>query len=318
MSSNASSKDPIRVPPEKRGALYRLTNPPAIAWPTVGVLAFILTGVLGTDILSVMGYLPLGAASLVNVVFMYPVFHVVHDATHRSASANVRLNDWIGRIGLLPIAPFVSLSTFRYSHMIHHRFTNGPKDPDHYAHGPWWNIALRWMTFDLSYVYYNLRSGDPRGIQTLKDTLPLAALTVLTIAVLVGKGYGSEVLFLWFIPARITTMLIGFVFLWLPHLGDANTGQVVHLNDDTAGSGLTTGTTMRLGHEGVLDYLMQWHNYHLIHHLWPTTPSYQHSAVWRLMEPELRARDLRIQHGWALASVLEPGQSVQVNQGANL
>ena len=61
-----------------------------------------------------------------------------------------------------------------------------------------------------------------------------------------------------------------------------------------------------------MDTLMQWHNYHLIHHLWPTTPSYNHRKVWQLMEPELRARDLRIQHGFALIPTFHPGGTTAI------
>jgi fatty acid desaturase len=308
MSSNASSKTPILVPAEKKAELYRLTNPPVIAWPTIGILVFIVAGILTVDSLALRGYLPLWVAGLCNVLLMYPVFHVAHDATHGAASSNITLNDWMGRIALLMIAPQVSLSTFRYSHMVHHRFTNGPKDPDHYVHGPWWSIVLRWMTFDLSYAFYSLRSGDPRGIKTLKDTIPLAVSTLVAIGLLTYLGYGLAVVMLWLIPARITTALIGFVFLWLPHLNGDEHGRLQQVNtDESATYNLTAGTTIRMGHEPLMDVLMQWHNYHLIHHLWPTTPSYNHRKVWRLMEGELRSRDLQIQHGFALIPKFHPG-----------
>jgi fatty acid desaturase len=70
---------------------------------------------------------------------------------------------------------------------------------------------------------------------------------------------------------------------------------------------------MRLGFERLLAPLMQWHNYHLIHHLWPTTPSYNHAKVWKLMEPELRERDLRIQQGFALIPTLHIGSLTAAN-----
>jgi beta-carotene hydroxylase len=309
MSSNASSKNPVRVPPEKKTELYRLTNPPLIAWPTVALMFFIVIGTFSTDYMALKGLLPLWAALILNVVFMYPVFHVAHDAMHRAASSNVTLNDWIGRIGLFFIVPHVSLSTFRYSHIIHHRFTNEPKDPDHYVHGPWWNIWLRWLTFDVSYVFYNLRSGDPRGIKTLKDTLPQVVLTIALIGWLIAIGYGTEVLMLWAIPSRIVLALIAFVFLWLPHLDGDENGKLAHITTaQSTNDNLTSGTTVRVGNEGLMDVLTQWHNYHLIHHLWPTTPSYNHRAVWRLLESELRQRELRIQHGFALIPTLHaPG-----------
>jgi beta-carotene hydroxylase len=313
MSSNASSKNPVQVPAHKKAELYRLTNPPLIAWPTLALMVFIVVGVVGTDVAALSGLLPLWAAALLNVVFMYPVFHVAHDATHRSASSNLAVNDWIGRLALFVVVPHVSLSTFRYSHMIHHRFTNDPKDPDHYVHGPWWNIVLRWLTFDVSYVAYNLRSGDPRGIKTLNDTIPQALLTLAILGGLIAAGHGYEVLMLWVIPSRIVTALIAFVFLWLPHLDGDEHGQLAHITTaQSTCDNLTAGTTIRVGNEGLLDVLMQWHNYHLIHHLWPTTPSYKHRAVWRLMEPELRSRELRIQHGFALIPTLHPAGTTAV------
>ena len=69
---------------------------------------------------------------------------------------------------------------------------------------------------------------------------------------------------------------------------------------------LTAGTTVRLGHEWLLAPLMQWHNFHMIRHVWPTTPSYRHASVWKLLEPELRARDLNIQHGFKLKPTFHP------------
>jgi fatty acid desaturase len=313
MSSNASSKNPVPVPAAKKAELYRLTNPPKVAWPTVALMLYIVIGVVAVDIAALRGLIPLWAGLLLNVVFMWPVFHVAHDALHRSASSDVTINDWIGRVGLLMVVPHVSLEVFRYSHMIHHRFTNDPQDPDHFVHGAWWTLPLRWMFFDSYYAWYNLRSGDKRGLKSVKSTVPNVLATVAVALGLAWMGYGMEVLMLWLIPSRITMALIGFTFLWLPHLDGDEHGKLVHIT--TAASttnNLTAGTTMRLGKEGLLRTLMQWHNYHLIHHLWPTTPSYNHERVWRLMEPELRARDLRIQRGFDLIPTLHAGGTTRV------
>jgi beta-carotene hydroxylase len=313
MSSNASSRNPIQIAAEKKAELYRLTNPPRLAWPTLLLMLYVVAGTAWVDVTTLKGVIPLWGGMLLNVVTMWPVFHVAHDALHRAASSNLVLNDWIGRVALLIVVPHVSLEVFRYSHMIHHRFTNDPQDPDHYVHGPWWNIFLRWMSFDLYYAWYNFRSNDPRGRKTLRSTLPFVLATALVIVALCHFGYWREVLMLWLIPSRITLALIAFVFLWLPHLDGDEHGSLVHIT--TAASttnNLTAGTTVRIGHERLLDPLMQWHNYHLIHHLWPTTPSYNHRAVWRLLEPELRARDLRIQHGFDLIPTFHPGGSTAV------
>ncbi|MBA5688929.1 fatty acid desaturase [Rugamonas apoptosis] len=308
MSSNASSKNPVRVPTEKKAELYLLTNPPKVAWPTVMVLAYIVVGVISVDVAAVRGLIPLWAGMLLNVVTMFPMFHVMHDAMHRAASSNVKLNDWIGRIDLLVVGPHTTLELCRYSHMMHHRFTNDAKDPDNYIHGSWWTLPLRWMTFDFSYAWYNLTNDDPRSRKVMLRALPNMIATALVAGWLIDHGYGWYVLLLWFIPTRIVCGLIAFVFLWLPHLDGDENGKVGHIT--SAGSttdNLTAGTTIRLGSEGILNFLMQWHNYHLIHHLWPTTPSYNHAKVWKLMEPELRERDLRIQYNFDLIPTLHRG-----------
>jgi beta-carotene hydroxylase len=308
MSSNASSKEPILIPADKKDALYHLTNPPKLAWPTLALMIYVVVGTVSVDVAAIKGSLPLWLGMLLNVLTMWPVFHVAHDALHRAASSNLLLNDWIGRVALLVVIPHVSLEVFRYSHMIHHRFTNDPQDPDHYVHGRWWNILLRWMSFDLYYAWYNLRSKDPRAHKTLRQTLPFSIATVLAVAALCYFGYAREVLMLWLIPSRITLALIAFVFLWLPHLDGDEHGRLVHITTAASTSNnLTAGTTVRIGYEKLFDPLMQWHNYHLIHHLWPTTPSYNHRAVWNLLEAELRERDLRIQHGFDLIPTFHRG-----------
>ena len=57
---------------------------------------------------------------------------------------------------------------------------------------------------------------------------------------------------------------------------------------------------MRLGKEWLLGPLLQYQNYHLMHHLFPTTPFYRHARLWRLVEPELRSAELAIQNGFAI------------------
>ena len=314
MSSNASAKYPVSVPADKRAELYRLTNPPKIAWPTVAVLAYVVIGVISVDVAAVLGFIPLWAGAILNIATMYPFFHVMHDSMHRAASSNVKLNDWIGRTVTFAVGSVGSLEMMRYSHMVHHRFTNDSQDPDHYFHGSWWTLPFRWMTPDLRYVTYNLRSDDPRARRVIKKTLPYTIAMISAFGGIIYAGYGLELLMLLILPQRFMLGLMSFVFLWLPHLDGDENGELTHIKPAASSSeNLTAGTTMRLGFERLLAPLMQWHNYHLIHHLWPTTPSYNHAKVWKLMEPELRERDLRIQQGFALIPTLHIGSLTAAN-----
>jgi fatty acid desaturase len=310
MSSNASSKYPVRVPEAKKAELYRLTNPPKVAWPTVAVLAYVVFGVIAVDVAALKGWIPLWAGSLLNVCAMYPFFHVMHDAMHRSASRNVVLNDLIGGLALVVTGSLGTLAVVRYAHMMHHRFTNDENDPDHYFHGAWWTLPFRWMTADFRYSWYNLQSDDPRAQKVMRDNIPYMITMLAIYGAIISFGYGWELVMLLFVPQRLTLLLMSFAFLWLPHLDGDENGELSHIRPAASTShNLTAGTTMRLGFEKLLNPLLQWHNYHLIHHLWPTTPSYNHAKVWKLMEPELRERDLRIQHGFDLIPTLHAGNT---------
>jgi len=308
MSSNASSKHPVRVPPEKREELYRLTNPPKVAWPSIAVFAYVVGGIIAVDAAALYGLIPLWVGSILNVFTMYPFFHVMHDSMHRALSSNIKVNDWIGRIMMLSIGSLGSLESVRIPHIAHHRFTNDVKDPDHYFHGAWWTLPLRWMTVDYYYVLYTLRSGDPRARKVIIDSIPYTLFVLSIIVGVISFGYGWELLMLWYLPQRIALGLIAFTFLWLPHLDGDENGELGHIHPAAStAENLTAGTTMRLGNEWFFSPALLWHHYHLIHHLWPTTPSYNHAKVWKLMEPELRERDLRIQKNFDLIPTLHTG-----------
>ena len=116
------------------------------------------------------------------------------------------------------------------------------------------------------------------------------AATLAVIALLAHAGYGREVVLLWLIPSRLTFVLAGCLFFWLPHVGA----------EATADEDVVRATTMRLGHERLLTPLLQFQNYHLVHHLFPALPSRRHEAVYRLVEDDLRARPMLIQRGFAV------------------
>lgn len=288
---------PIPVPREKMAELRALSQPTALSLPTFFMWLFAMAGVVAADIFAISGELPYWAGCLLNVVFMYPLFGVIHDASHRSISSIKWLNDWMGRLGLLILLPGASLGMFRWAHMQHHRFTNGTKDPDRYMHGPWWSLPLRWMTLDVGYLYFLAFKSDAVGRKYLLPTLLAMVGNVVVATGLVYAGYGSAVLLLWLIPSRITLLNFGFVFFWLPH-----TLEGVKAEDN-----LTLASNMRLGHEWLMHPLCQFHNYHLMHHLYPSTPPYNHPKIWKLMEDEIRQRDLAVQKGFAIYPEIQYG-----------
>lgn len=107
---------------------------------------------------------------------------------------------------------------------------------------------------------------------------------------------------LWFIPSRVIFLSLGFGFFWLPHVP----------HDVTQEQNFTQATTIRLGSEWLMGPLLQNQNFHLIHHLFPMTPFYNNRKVWRLLESELRKKDLAIQYNFAIQPTIYPATSTSV------
>jgi len=282
--------------PEQKTLFRQLTSAPPVSWPTVTLCLTLLVTFVSVYALCGSGVLPLWVGTLANSIVGYVAFSVGHDSIHRSVSSNTRLNDAIGQLGLLLVLPYVDLRMFRWAHILHHRYASGPKDPDIVLHGPWWSLPFRWMCIDLIYFVHALRHGDKVSGPYLRGSLKMAAVFAVVVAGFTYAGFGAEVLWLWFIPSRIILLMLGFSFFWLPHVP----------HDVSQEENFTQATTVRIGHEWLLGPLMQHQNFHLIHHLFPMTPFYNNPKVWRLLEAELRKKDLAIQHGLAIQPTIYP------------
>ena len=275
---------------EQLGRFKRLTSTPTLAWPTFCMWIVLNLAFFSSYYLCGTGKLPLWIGMLADSIVGYLAFSVVHDSLHRAISTHTRLNDWIGQLALLLVAPYVSLKLFRWGHVLHHRFANGPRDPDRVLHGAWWTLPFRWLFIDGFYLIYAIKNGDKVSRRFLIESYWSAAAFVAVIGALTARGYGLDVLMLWFIPSRVIFVTLGFSFFWLPHVP----------HDVEQESNFTRATTIREGAEWFMGPALQNQNYHLIHHLYPMTPFYNNHKVWRLIEPELRRKELAIQRNWAI------------------
>ncbi len=276
--------------PQQKALFQQLTRAPKLARVTVGMCATLLVGTIGTDVLALRGAIPLWLGLVINSVIGYLAFSVVHDAIHRAISTHQRLNDWVGRIAVLLVVPYVDLALFRWGHIQHHRFANGPRDPDRVFDGAWWTLPLRWAFIDVLYLVHVVRRGDQVSRPFLVRSFWYAAGVAIVIAAIVMAGYGLQLLMLWFIPSRLIQIALGFSFFWLPHAP----------HDTAQQDNFTRATTLRQGHEWLLSPVLQYQNFHLIHHLYPGTPFYNNGRVYQLMKSELERHDQAIQHGFAI------------------
>jgi fatty acid desaturase len=275
---------------EQKSQFKLLTSTPTLAWPTFCMWIALNAAFFSSYYLCGSGKWPLWVGMLLNSVVGYVAFSVVHDSLHRAISTNTKLNDWIGQLALVLVAPYVSLKLFRWGHVLHHRFANGPLDPDRVLHGSWWTLPFRWVFIDGFYLIYAIKKGDKVSRPFLIQSYWFAALFICFIGVLTALGYGLDVLMLWFIPSRVIFLTLGFSFFWLPHVP----------HDVEQEHNFTRATTIREGAEWLMGPALQNQNYHLIHHLYPMTPFYNNHKVWHLLEPELRKKELAIQRKWAI------------------
>lgn len=287
---------PIAVPEAKKTEFNQLTGIPSYSWKAIALAVLTIGSIISIDFFALTGELNLLAACLINSCIYYWFFSVMHDAVHRSICKKKWLNDAIGQIATTIFACYASLGLLRWAHMEHHRFTNEEEgDPDRFCHGASWTLPFRWMVIDFYYVYRLLTNKKPQAKKALADTLPYVVLGIAVIAAAIVSGYWLEYLVLWFIPSRLAFIGIGFSFFWLPHAHWPNPTQELRQSKN-----YTVATVVRLGKEWLLNPLLQYQNYHVIHHLWPTTPFYNNQKVWVLLEPELRQRDLAVAHGFTV------------------
>ena len=282
------------VLPSKQQYFNILMQRPALAFPTVFLFLLSLTIIGAASWMTLTGRWPLWTASLANGFAMYTLFSVAHDGSHRAISKSPFINEVIGRIAimlLLPVAPFEAV---RWLHMQHHRFTNGPNDPDQFIHhGKWWTLLLRWPNIDVFYLAFFITRG---GEHFRKNLIPVITYTVVFVSLivwLVSAGYGLQVLFLWFIASRIGLFLISFVFVYLPHFP----------GDVAADVNVYRASTIRRGWEWLLTPLLVYQNYHLIHHLFPTAPFYNYLKIWHLKYEELVAKEPAVQEAFAMVPI---------------
>lgn len=214
----------------------------------------------------------------------------------------------MGQIGLTFMLPYAPMPVTRWIHMQHHRFTNAQNDPDRFTHdAPWWQVPIRWSNFDFYYLYYYLKHGGKNLRDHMKLTLCYIGVVTAIALTATWAGYGYEVLMLWLLPTRIALFFVSLVFVFLPHFpGEVNQGEDPYM-----------ASTMRMGWEWLLTPLLVYHNYHLIHHLYPTLPFYKMHKVWYLKYDELNANNVSVQSAFSMAPHnIELHRNYQQIQGA--
>jgi len=256
------------------------------AWPTVALCGAVLGLTAATALGAVHLHWPTAVVVALLTLASYAMFTVMHEAVHGSV---FRRRPWanalIGTLASPFMGPTASYTAYRTLHLQHHRHTNDPRtDPDHYSGaGPAWWLPLAWLTTDLHYYVCYLKLARTRPwTEAVRVTAENAALFGL-LAALVWHGWAMEALWYWVLPSRLSTALLAWGFNYLPHSPYACLAE-----DDPYRATRTVWPHSRLA-----TVLLQAHNFHQVHHLYPGIPFYRYARLWRQCAPELQTRGQR-------------------------
>ncbi len=268
---------------------------PRIPLPVVSVPTVLLfTGGLmvwsGATWLVVNEAAPLWVTIPLHALVTFTMFTVLHESTHHAAGQLTWVNELLGRLAMPFVAAYGSFPLVRYIHLEHHRNTNedAHTDPDAWtAHGPWWQLPLRWLTIDFWYARFYVARQRMRPPSERIETAAVVTLSLAAFAWLAVTGHGWELLMVYLVPQRLGLAVLAWWFDWLPHhdLGAQRQNRF-------------GATRVRVGLEWLMTPIMLCQNYHLVHHLHPAIPFYRYLRTWKDNRDAYLARDVPIATPW--------------------
>lgn len=263
---------------------------PAVAWPTLFLLAGIYAGLAASAYLAMTDQITLLAAAAINTVILYGTYTVVHEGVHDNIVPHNAGFRWVNMtaafLAALPL--WMLIYPHRKSHMVHHIKCNTEEDPDIYARGSFgvvtfWRIPLSALSLLNPFeAYRSCIRFKVTDAQRWFSMMTFAAYTALA-AWVIFAGYGVELLVLWFIPFFIGYCVMLIFFTWIPHHPHTITGRY----RDTRCSVWPGG-----------NFLTQGQNYHLIHHMMPWVPWYRYERVFNEIRPMMEQNDALIDGFW--------------------
>lgn len=205
-------------------------------------------------------------------------FTIWHEAVHGTVSNRRWVNHVVGVLGMFPyMTPYFMQ---RYVHLDHHKYLNEPgRDPNEvYATGPLWQLPIRYL--QLFAYAKKVATNDPRMTWMKVSDYFFLALVVSIFGVLIWQGYILGLLVVWLIPMALAKIVMDWYVNYLPHVG---------LPADRF-----AGTRIILS--GWLTPLILWHNYHAVHHLWPSIPWHAYLQRFNDKREYLEANGVPIEH----------------------
>jgi fatty acid desaturase len=214
---------------------------------------------------------------LISAVAVHLAFTIWHEAVHGTLSPSGRINDVVGVLGMLPyMTPYFMQ---RWVHLEHHRKLNNVDDPNYiYTDGPLLTLPFRYPRA-LAYGKKLLKT-DPRSRGERLSDIGTTLLVGGVYATAFATGHWFDVLVLWFVPVVVAKLVMDWYINYLPHRG-----LPPHRFHGTRIIAVAWFTPLVLNH-----------NYHAVHHLWPTVPWHRYRQIYRKKLDYLERNGVPVEH----------------------
>lgn len=266
-----------------------LTQIPVFAAMEIGLVAAAF-GLFGlSSYLYLLGQLPLLAMWVVNGIAVYMAFTPLHDATHRTLSANRRVNDLIGTISCLLLLPGITTGIYRYLHLEHHRYAGDPqRDPDElFVSAQSWRAVLVTAGLDFLWTSWYLRHWAERPKHERLEFCLCIAFYLGVHVYFLSSPYALQFFLLWMIPQRLGLFLVAWFFARIQHPKDVLWEQYPFQ------------TTVRIVCSRIANVLMLGQARHCLHHLAPSIPYYRYHAAWQIGQQRFETQNVPTRSLWA-------------------
>jgi beta-carotene hydroxylase len=268
-----------------RQEVSKLLERPRFAFPTTAIFFLNLAAWLASTYAGMYLNAPLTLCIAINAMASFGMFTVTHEAVHKAVSTIRWINNLFGRSSAVFLGPLGEFGAFRFVHLEHHKYTNVEgKDPDLWSgKGPSLLLPLRWATQPYCYLYAYLSKITKRPIMEVLELLATLGLVWGISAYVIKSGYGVEWLVYYFLPSQLAIVVLGGTFDYLPHHYHTTTID----QDKFKTTALVTSAIWPTLTQPLLNAVLYYQTYHVIHHLYPTVPFYQYSSMYRLKKQEL-------------------------------
>ena len=266
---------------------FALSQRKGVCWKTVGFGVFLNAAIITTSYCALTGVIPLWAGMLINSFWMIQGYTPAHECVHRNVHGTDQRYYWLNyAYGVVNMGyGLQSYTLHETSHRLHHAHPNDPDlDAEHFvarARG-FWQTVLHCYLFYFSSTYKGLKAARRKqepGRYLAKVGAETAVIFSIPL-VLALMGYGLEVLMLWIIPGMNSWAGNAFRFIWLPHRLIDNETEPMKVSRV-----IVTGK----GPGGrLLAWLFNFHNFHLIHHLYPYAPWHSLERIYEKGETVLK------------------------------